>query len=530
MTASHRGRVRGLAITIVVLLLAACTAPTSAPAASAGNPGGGGTFVMTLLADPDPIDPVLTTHTMSRTFQRNVYDALAYYKLGTTELEPRLAESWESSADGLTWTFHLRKGVKFHNGAGFTAKDVKATFDRGMAIPGARAQRWMAPYKESRVVDDYTVQVILSKPYPFIVGGLAKVGIMSAADITEKAVGNDLAQAWFKDNENGTGPYKLESYKRGEQFTLVRNADYWRTFRPGAFDKIIVRPIPDSATQRQLLERGEINMGTSMSFKDMVDASKTQGVKLLDFKSPMTLFAPFNAGKAPFNNVKVRQAVMAAFPYDRMQAYYQGYALPAKHVLSPSFPGADQSYPELKQDLTRAKQLLAEAGYPNGGLKIRYVAAEGIEDERQAGLLLQDALKQIGIEVQLEILPFATLSQQYANANTAPDLTSGPEAPELADPFSWFTKVFKKGGFLNWTFQSIPELDAVIDQGQAETDPAKRTELIKRAQKLIADNALGMPMSNFDVLYPVSSWVEGFQHDITDLNYDPKFFEMYRTK
>src|SRR5215471_4534595 len=130
---AHAGfrRIDVLMFALIAVLLALAPASRTAAAQSAA---GGGTFVLTNLSDPDPIDPALTSHTMSRTFERNVYEALVYYKLGTTELEPVLAEKWDVSPDGLTYTFTLRQGVKFQNGADFTANDVKATFDRDLAL------------------------------------------------------------------------------------------------------------------------------------------------------------------------------------------------------------------------------------------------------------------------------------------------------------------------------------------------------------------------------------------------------------
>jgi ABC-type transport system substrate-binding protein len=184
----------------------------------------------------------------------------------------------------------------------------------------------------------------------------------------------------------------LKTYVRGQQYTLVRNPQYWRPFPAGSYDTIIVRPIPDSSTQAQLIQRGEVNMGSWMSFRDMVQAANSPNVKLLDYPSPMSLIGALNGGRPPLDNIKVRQAIIAAFPYDRLADFYQGHAQVPHHVLSPSYPGSDQSYPPLKQDLEKARQLLTEAGFADGGgIKLRYVAVQGLEDERQAGLLLQDA-------------------------------------------------------------------------------------------------------------------------------------------
>lgn len=528
-------RARLAAAVAVALVAAACssngdsagsaatpdpTAPGTGPDASAS-----GTLVLTNLDDPDPIDPAAYTHTMARTLVRNVYDPLVYYELGTTELEAYLATDWTVSDDGLIYTFTLRDDVTFHDGTAFTAEDVKASFDRVQAINLTPAT-YLREVAETRVVDPLTVEVELERPYQFFLGQLPKVPIHSADDIAEHA-GDDNAQTWFADNANGTGPYMLDDYVRGQQYTLVRNDAYWRPHPTGSIGQVIVQPIGDSATQRQLIERGEVHMGSWMAFRDMVEAADADGVGLCDFPSPMTMIGVLNGGREPLDSLEVRQAIIAAFPYERMADFYQGYAAIPRHVLSPNYPGADQSYPELTQDLDLARQLLEDAGYADGGgISLRYVAVEGLEDQRQAGLLLQDALAQIGVELTIDTLPFGTYFEQQQSVETAPDIGLGYEAPETNDPFEWFAKLFATDGFLNWSHFGDPELDALIAAAQVEPDAAQREVMLRDAQRLIHDNAFAIPMSNFNALYACSDSVDGFVHDITDLLAVPKFYGM----
>lgn len=193
-------------------------------------------------------------------------------------------------------------------------------------------------------------------------------------------------------------------------------------------------------------------------------------------------------------------------------------------MLSPTYPGADQSYPELTQDLDLARSLLADAGVGAGEVTLRYVAVQGLEDERQGGLLLQDALSQIGIELTIDTLPFGTYFEQEQTVETAPDIGPGYEAPETNDPFQWFRKLFHTEGFLNWSHFGVPELDTLIEEGQLEADDATRQQMLRDAQKLIAENAFAIPMSNFNATYACSSRTQGFVHDITDLQSVPKFY------
>jgi peptide/nickel transport system substrate-binding protein len=503
----------------VAALTASAQARETAPA--------GGTFVVTNLSDPDPIDPALVSHTMSRTFVRNVYEPLVYYRLGTTRIQPILARAWKRSANGLTYTFTLRQGVQFHDGSTFDSADVVETIRRDLVLKSGVGGSYLKDVRGVRAQGPNTVVITLKRRNEFFLGQLPKIPIASAGDITANK-GSDYAQAWFKDRANGTGPWKLDSYTRGTSYTLVRNPSYWRAFRAGSFDRIIVRPVPDSAVQAQLISRGEVNMGSWMSVRDIIQAARAPNVKLFNFQSPMTLVGALNGSRAPLNNLKIRQAIFAAFPYAQMQRFYQGYAQAPRHVLSPSYPGSAR-YPVLRQDLAKARRLLSEGGKPNGGFTLRYVAVQGLEDERQAGLLLQDALKQIGVELKIDVLPFATFFEQAQNPRTAPDISPGYEAPETNNPFEWFAKLFACDGFLNFSHFCVKALDQTIAQAQRTTSVPQQRRLVVKAQKLISDNAFMIPMANFNAVYAGPTWLGGFQQDITDLLSAPKFFGMYRT-
>jgi peptide/nickel transport system substrate-binding protein len=532
---THAGRSRrwfGLRLGLVAVIATAFTLTSAL--VSSGAPkkatAGGGTFLMTNLADPDPIDPALVSSTMSRTFVRNVYETLVYYKLGTTQLVPVLATGSSVSKNGLVYSFQLRKGVRFQNGAPFTSADVVATIARDLVLKSGVGGSYLNDVKGVRAVGPYGVRITLKKPYVFFLGLLPKIPIASAKDIqAHKGSASDYAQSWFKDHSNGTGPWMMKSYVRGQQYTLVRNPYYWQKFGPKAFTQIIVRPIGDSATQAQLIGKGQNDLGSWMSFADMVSASKTGKAKLFDFPSTMDLILSVCGGCKPLDNPKLRQALIAAFPYNQMRQFYQGYAQPPRNVLSPAYPGA-KKFPPLVQNLDKAKQLLADAGYPGGkGLRpLRYVAVQGLEDERQAGLLLQAALSSIGVQMNIDVLPFSTFLAQAQNPNTAPDFSPGYEAPETNDPFQWFAKLFSCGGFLNLTHFCSQQLDSIIAKAGVTTSQPKRTALLHTAQQLIADNGFVITAANFDALYVGATWLGGLQNDLTDLLYAPKFFGMYR--
>ncbi|MCB9077861.1 MAG: ABC transporter substrate-binding protein [Anaerolineaceae bacterium] len=489
-------------------------------------------FVMTNLFDPDPLDPAKSWTTVGYTFHRNVYDPLVTYKLGTAEVEPDLATSWAANDDYTEWTFKLREGVPFQNSDDTVdAEDVVVTFNRVLAInqnqPGAILQ---GKLDSVEAVDDMTVRFKLNEPYVLFPAVLPKIGIVSAADVTAHEVDGDLAQAWFADNANGTGPYRLGEIVHGEFYRLERFDDWWNkaAFQPTAYDAIIVRPIEDSAVQRQLMERGDSCLGSWMSYRDMVEAAADSPVKLISGNSYLTLELIVSAAKPPMDNLLVRQAMVLAFPYEQFQNFYQGYSEIPRNVLSNHYPGADQSYEPLQQDLDRAKALLAEAGYSDGGFTVTMTAVEGLEDQRQAALLYQAALAQIGVTLEVQVLPFSVYFEQGQDPDTAATFNPQHEAPETADPFQWFDKVFGSDGLLNWTYQDVSAMDDLIDRGQSEPDEAARLALLHEAQQLATDNVYAFPIANLVDLDAVCDNTDGFVYQPTDLMYVPQFWPLYQ--
>ncbi len=529
------GGIALLAVVVIVLLVVLLGGGSDEETgnASSGAPAkSGGTLTAAALSAPDPLDPHINAPTYARAVRTNVYEPLVRYKAGGVELEPALAESWEVSPDGLTYTFKLRQGVKFHDGSTLDSADVDASYKRALTFSGEPAMGgiYLTEVDSTSAPDPETFEIKLKRKFPLFLGSVPKIAIVSADDLKEHG-GKDDAQGWYKDNANGTGPWKFGEYKRGTSYTLTRNPDYWREAPEGAFDRVVVRVIADSAREAQLLERGELDLGSGMSFRDMANADKSDKVKLVE-PSPyptMTLIGSLNAGRAPLNDLKVRQAIVAAFPYADMREFYQGFATDPSNLLPGSYPGAKE-FPPLEQDLDKAKSLLAEAGFGPGKkqLKLRYVAFQGLEDTRQAGLLLQDALAKIDAKLELDVLPFPTFFQQVQDVKTAPDISPGYEAPETNDPFFWMRKLTGKKGFYNLTFTDAPELDKTLDDGQLADDDAQREELLHKAQDLIAENAVIIPMAAFDTPGIVSSSVDGVQRNFTELLDVPDYFPMHR--
>ena len=244
------------------------------------------------------------------------------------KLRPELAESFDISEDGLKITFKLRKNAKFHDGTPVTAKDVKWSLDRHVTSKSLAAPQLqtgsLTKAEQFAVVDDYTFTVTLDKPDRLALPNLATVyAIIINSDVAKKhATADDpWAQAWLKEHTAGSGAYTVESWKPGEQAILRRNEE-WKSGADGKlpfFKRIIAQTIPEPATRSSLIERGDADVSIDLNASDVVELEKRGKIKIVSTPqfNAFTMIA-FNTRMVPFDNLKVRQAIAAALPYEDM--------------------------------------------------------------------------------------------------------------------------------------------------------------------------------------------------------------------
>jgi peptide/nickel transport system substrate-binding protein len=500
---------------------------------SSSSAGGKATTLFTAdIADIAPIDPAQYSSTITRTMIRNVYEPLVYYQLGGYALQPRLATSWTGSPDGLSYTFKLRQGVRFHSGAKFTANDVKTTFDRVLAIGQNVPQASLSgSLKSTTVVDDFTVRFDLNFPYVYFAQILPKIPIISAADVTAHQVNNDWAHAWFSKNANGTGLYKFTKWVPDQYYTLQRNTAWWSTAPAGAFDRVYSSVITDGSTYREQLDIGQLDLASDwISILDKVNAAKADPntVKTVPGSMLLQLLMQINASKPPMDNKLLRQAVVAAFPYEKMLSYYQGYSQLPIGIFAKQYPGISQSaYQPVGQDLAKARSLLAQAGHPHGGFTLTYNTPAGTEDDSEVGLLLQGALSQLGIGLNIVSVPVSTWVAKGANASTAGHFNPQFDAPETPDPFQWLQKMLGNKGYLNWSYAPLPQIDQIIHQGQHATDTSGNAALLNQAMSIALDEAVLIPIAHPTHVATMNSGVDGYVFDVLDLQGVPKFWPLH---
>lgn len=344
-----------LSLALVLVTLAGCGGNAGDTDTKAAD-----TLIYAQGAEPRGLDPALVDDGESAKVIINIYEGLLKYAQDSTKLEPCLAKEWEVSPDGLTYTFKLQEGVKFHDGTDFDAEAVKFNIDRQlppkMTEDMAYASFVYASVKDVEVVDKYTVKINLKEPSTPFLANLAMV--MSAPIVSPKALqenNNNVNQAPV-----GTGPYKFVRWAKDENIVLERNEEYWGT--KALTKNVIFRFIKDNSARVVALNNGEVDMIDGIDatvVKQITDA----GNKVFQAPGMNINYLAYNTSKAPFNNAKIRYAVSQAINVPELvESLYQGYSEAATSILPTFMEGYDKSIAQAPYDPDAAQKALKDAG------------------------------------------------------------------------------------------------------------------------------------------------------------------------
>jgi len=423
----------------------------------------------------------------------NAYDTLVWYNPPGSKdlLSPGLATSWESNEDAMEWTFHLRQGVKFHDGTDLNAEAVKYSIDRTMEMAMGASYIWDA-VEEVEVVDDYTVRFKLS--YPAALDLIAACGYGAWMMSPTCAEAHD--SAWFNEGHDcGSGPYMIETYERGQRLVMARFKDYWGGWKEGQFDKIVFDIVEDPTVRQQMIEAGEADVTYELPRENLEALDAREDVTVYTNPSFQNLLGLVNHKKAPLDNKLVRQAISYAFPYDDLiKNVMKGYAVQAYGPIPTGMWGYSKDLFQYEYDLEKAKELLAEAGYPDGGLNLVMTYATGDMDEAQVGELWKAELAKLGINLEIRGMSW---EPQWDLAKSDPaaaqDILVFYWWPDVVSPYSFLRGMFhcEEEILFNLGYLCDPELDEMMDQANelSASDRAGAEGMFIEVQKILIDNA-----------------------------------------
>jgi peptide/nickel transport system substrate-binding protein len=499
-------------------LLVACVLATTACAStktntagpgttSADSSGTGGTLVIGMTATNIPgLDTGMFQSEGGeggRFVGVQIYDGLTRFDLSqgdhAPDIKPGLATSWDVTPDATTWTFHLRSGVKFTDGTPWNADAAIFNLDRmtNKASPdyypelAATASLFLGGIASSRKIDDMTIEITTKGPYSYLLGDLALLPFGSPTAI--KTEGKD----GFAQKPVGTGPFMVTSYVRGQKLEMVRNPDYWRG--PAKLDKVILRPIPDATARASALQSGEVNW-IEVPPPDDVPALKAAGFQVLTNSYSHVWPWVFDTTKKPFDDVRVRQALNYAIDRDTMsKSILNGTGRPALQYAPVGDAGYDKTLDTYTYDPAKAKQLLADAGYPNGfSFTLSFpTSGSGNMVPIPMNESMQKDLAAIGVKVKLAPVEWASMLTDFfagkiPGGADAMNISLGYVLPSLWSLWFQSTSAVNVGHYAN------PQVDALLNQTKAELDDTKRAAeftqinaaLIKDAPWLVVVNDL----------------------------------------
>jgi len=503
----------------------AAAADTTAAAAGSGEDGDTAGFLKAVLnADIQTADVQKTSKDYE--VPMNIYDRLVEIKVddaGNSSIEPSLAESWDISDDGLEYTFHLRQGVKFHNGNDFTAEDVLYTFTRMLTAPGTVNSECIDQIKGAsellegnatelegvEVVDDYTVKVTLKEPFA---GFLACISVPGGAIYDSEATEAAGDQFGLDPSVTvGTGPFKFASWSYNDQLVLVKNDDYWagEPTLPG----VVIKIIPDTETQTMMFESGEIDImdldfvtdaidRLEASYPDQIIAGNRVGISYLTM----------NQNIEPFQDLKVRKAVQMAIDKQAiLDALYSGRGQVEHGIFPHGLIGFNENQTQIDYDPEGAKALLAEAGYADGFTMELAADASASDTVTMALEIIKEQLAAVGINAEIKNYDEATWLETRKSGELGSFLATW--TADFNDPDNFIYTFFgneEKTRIRSLNYPDTAVMERVAAARGIINDDERIAEYQALEEKIIHEDAAWAPMYSRAHLFAVSKRVQNF--------------------
>lgn len=500
-----------IVLLFVALIIGACSGGTSSDSEESSESSDGAVETSTdstgaaqeirvrINDDPDFLDPHHATASISFQMILNMFEGL-FIPQTDGSLTEGIAESYEVSDDGLTYTFTIRQGVKFHNGEELTMDDVVYTFERLMGLNGGEKLSNNFDNVDSiEAKDDTTFVMTLKEPNSNFLYSLTAL---------QSAIVPASNDGKHNDHPIGTGPFAFVNYSPGANLELEKHEEYWQEGLPHLDKVTFVFQSDDQAAVMNLLA-DEVDL-TGVPWHRVAEVEGNYNVTHQNNNS--SLIITFNQDKEPFNDVKVRQAISYAMnKQDIIDSVFSGYATPTGSNMSPAMgdyylDGLQDVY---KQDVEKAKELLAEAGYPDG-FKTKLTVSSHNEIYSNIAQIAVENLKEVGIDVEIEVVEWGIwLERVYAGRDyemTTIDLTGRPSAYEVLNDY------VSDNDAENFFLFNNEEFDQVMSDVLLETEVDKQLEYYHRAQEILNEEAAAVYIADYQIVWGSKQNITGLKH------------------
>ncbi|APZ41863.1 ABC transporter substrate-binding protein [Acidihalobacter ferrooxydans] len=466
------------------------------------------------------LDPATVTSASDYRIDENIYQGLVGFKSGTLTPAPSLATRWTIGDKGLTYTFHLRRGVRFQDGTPFNAQAVKFNFDRMLdksdpyhdTGPFPLATLFYGDIARIDTPNADTVVFHLKHAYAPFLTNLAYPAGLIVSPAAVKRYGKD-----YGSHPVGTGPFEFASWQRGREITLTRNPHYWGT--PANLDKVIFKPVPNTQTRMAELLSGSIDLMYGVPAESLKLFRGNPRFTIHAQVAPSAWYVMLNQKQKPLHNRLVRQALNYAVNKRAIaEDILKGTAVPANGLMSPAFKATwDSHLAPYAYNPAKARKLLREAGYPHGFSTTFYVPTNGSGMLAPVAMasVIQNDLAQVGVKVKLRTFTWTTYLDKV-NPGLKPDVGMAEMAWITNNPFTLPNLTLRtgawpdKGGF-NSGYYSNPEVDTLMAQARRATNPARQAAIYTRLQKIVHNDPPWIFVVNAKQVAVTSSRVQGFK-------------------
>ncbi len=479
-------------------------------------------LVVGVSSDIHTLDPAVSSDNYDWRQIYPCYDRLVKYKVvsgrGYTEVEPMAAEKVDVSDDGKVWTFNIRKGIRFDDGRALDAEAVKFSFDRVAKIGKGPADN-LSAIDRVEVASPYTVKIYLKNRYgPFLQTLATDAACIVNPNIMEHEQDGDLAQGWLAENTDGSGPFKLTEWSRGQRAVLTAKPVYWDGVPK--LSKVIIRFMRESADRRMALERGDIDIAEGILIDQIPALQKHPDIVVRKYPSQFVEYVYINNQKPALSDPRVRQALSYAVDYDGIIKFVlQGEGVQMRGAIPDGMWAHKPDAFQYHLDPDKAKALLKEAGVEDLSLTLIYSERRPTWD--RIATVLQSNFADIGVSLNLEMISNPTLRVKVDRGDF--ELCLGAWSPDFADPYMfmnfWFdSRLWGLPG--NRSFYKNEEVDDLIRTAAAESDRIRRIKLYNKAQAIMLQEAPYIFLYQVKTIVPMRKSVKGYV-------YNPMLESMY---
>jgi len=481
-------------------------------------------MTMSAIQETGTIDPQRGTDYTETMGMVNVYDALVFPNTAG-EMEPKLAESWTATPDGKTFTFKLKKGVKFHDGSEVTAEDVVFSMNRALALKEGYSWLWADVMETVTADEKYQVTFRLNKPFAPFVPTLAWLFVANKdLVLAHKKPGKfgefgDYGAEWLSvttTEDAGSGPYKLKSWDRGREIVFERFSDYFEGWPHGdkSIDELHSLLIQESATVRTMLRKGELTLVEHWrTHSDYQEMDGYPNAHVESFMSPEELCFKINTKKPPTDDIHIRKMLAWAFDYQGVLGTVQPGSGEARGPIPHVIPGHNPRVFQYQMDLEKAREEMEQSKYHPNIPPIELVMPSGNEPRRMMALRFQQNLATLGVKLNINIEQWGRMTDLATTMETTPNIMVTSVSANYPDPDTYLYCMYHSkavGTWMSTEWLQDPLVDQLVEQERVTLDPEERGHIMNVLQHAIVERCPDVFVNVMPIRVAVQNYLKGF--------------------